>query len=78
VSARSAHVTRERALEAVLDALRRGPLYGSSDPAIHDLRLDGNCVERRCSPVRSVALRCGRWEGCKVNAHPQGMNGRGS
>jgi hypothetical protein len=70
VSARSAHVTRERAREAVLDALRMGASNGSSGREIHDLRLDDNCVERRCSPARSVALRSGRWQGCKVNAHP--------
>jgi hypothetical protein len=34
-------------------------------------------VDVRCSPARSVALRSGRWDGCKVNADPLGMNWRG-
>jgi hypothetical protein len=68
---------RERTREAVLDALRRGLLYGSSGPEIHDLRLDGDGVEVRCSPARSVALRSGRWDGCKVNADSSGMSWRG-
>ena len=52
-------------------------LYGSSGPEIHDLRLAGDGVQVRCSPVRSVALRSGRWDGCKVNAERLGMNWRG-
>jgi hypothetical protein len=68
---------RERTREAVLDALRVGRLYGSSGPEIHDLRLAGDCVQVRCSPARSVALRSGRWDGCKVNAERLGMNWRG-
>jgi hypothetical protein len=69
--------TRERTREAVLEALRSGSLYGSSGPEIHDVRVDAGGVEVRCSPARSVALRSGRWDGCKVNADPLGMNWRG-
>ena len=68
---------RERTRQAVLEALRSGCLYGSSGPEIRDVRVAGDGVDVRCSPARSVALRSGRWDGCRVNADPLGMNWRG-
>ncbi len=46
----------ERSEEAVLEALRRGHTYATCGPAIVDVQLDGNAVEVRCSPARSVVL----------------------
>jgi hypothetical protein len=68
---------RARTREAVLEALRSGSLYGTSGAEIRDVKVDADGVEVRCSPARSVALRSGRWDGCKVNADPHGMNWRG-
>ena len=52
-------------------------LLRQSGPEIRDVRVAGDGVDVRCSPARSVALRSGRWDGCKVNAAPHGMNWRG-
>jgi predicted metal-dependent phosphoesterase TrpH len=68
---------RSRTREAVVEALRSGCFYGTSGPEIRDVRVDAEGVDVRCSPARSVALRSGRWDGCKVNADPRGMNWRG-
>ena len=46
----------ERSEAAVLDALRRGMTYASSGPTIHGVELDGDAVEVRCGPARSVVL----------------------
>jgi predicted metal-dependent phosphoesterase TrpH len=69
--------TRSRTREAVVEALRSGCFYGTSGPEIRDVRVDAEGVDVRCSPARSVALRSGRWDGCKVNADPRSMNWRG-
>jgi hypothetical protein len=58
----------ERTASAVLEALRTGALYGSSGPRLHDLRRDGDHVEVRCSPARSVTLVSGRSIGASVHA----------
>jgi hypothetical protein len=58
----------ERSRDGVLAALRDGALYGSSGPAIHDVRRDGEAVEVRCSPCRSITLVAGKTMGAAVNA----------
>jgi hypothetical protein len=40
--------------EAILDALERGHFYASAGPEIHDLRLEGDQVQVRCSPCVAV------------------------
>jgi hypothetical protein len=69
----------ERSRSAILDALRRGSFYSSTGAEIHgiDVHDDGH-VDVRTSPARSVSLRSGRWDGCRVNAHPHAMHWRGS
>ncbi|HEY6566986.1 MAG TPA: hypothetical protein VI341_05640 [Actinomycetota bacterium] len=44
----------ERSEEAVLDALRHGHHYASAGPQIHDIAVDGEALEVRCSPARAV------------------------
>jgi hypothetical protein len=39
---------------AILDALARGAFYASSGPELYDLRLEGDRVWMRCSPVVTV------------------------
>lgn len=58
----------ERTPEAVLAALSSGSFYGSSGPLLHDVAVDGDEVEVRCSPARSVTLVSGRSTGAAVNA----------
>ena len=58
---------RERSRDAVLDALATGAFYSSTGPRIDDLRLDGDSIEVRCSPCRSVTLVSGRATGAAVN-----------
>jgi hypothetical protein len=58
----------ERSAEAVLAGLAAGSFYGSSGPVLHDVAVDGEEVEVRCSPARSVTLVSGRTEGAAVNA----------
>lgn len=40
--------------EAILTSLERGWFYASTGPQIHDVRLEGDRVHVRCSPVVSV------------------------
>jgi hypothetical protein len=47
----------ERSREGVLEALREGHFYASAGPTIYDARRDGDSIEVRSSPVRSVRLR---------------------
>ena len=58
----------ERSAEAVLAGLAAGSFYGSSGPVLHDVAVDGEEIEVRCSPARSVTLVSGRTEGAAVNA----------
>ena len=46
----------ERTEEAVVESLRHGWTYATAGPQIHDVRIDGDAVEVRCSPARSVVL----------------------
>lgn len=57
----------ERSAEGVLAALAAGAFYGSTGPAIREVRRDGDAVEVRCSPVRSVTLVSGKTIGAAVN-----------
>lgn len=59
---------QERSAAAVVDALSSGSFYGSSGPLLHDVEVDGEEVEVRCSPARSVTLVSGRSTGAAVNA----------
>lgn len=56
-----------RSRDAVLDALAAGAFYSSTGPRIDDLRVDGDVIEVRCSPCRSVTLVSGRATGAAVN-----------
>jgi hypothetical protein len=69
----------ERTRTAVLDALRSGSFYGSTGAEILAIEVhhDGH-VDVRTSTARSVTLRSGRWDGCRVNAHPLEMHWRGA
>lgn len=57
----------ERSRAAVLGALAAGTFYSSTGPLILDVRHDGDAVEVRCSPCRSVTLVSGRATGAAVN-----------
>lgn len=62
----------ERSPEAVLEALRRGYTYASSGPAIADVALDGDAVEVRCGPARSIVLMSRYETGWSVRADGRG------
>ena len=47
----------ERSREGVVEALRKGRFYASAGPTIYDARREGDSIEVRTSPVRSVRLR---------------------
>jgi len=57
----------ERSLTAALSALASGSYYSSTGPRIDDVCLEGETVEVRCSPCRSVTLVSGRATGAAVN-----------
>ena len=57
----------ELSREAVLGALENGTFYSSTGPRLLDVRRDGDVVEVRCSPCRSVTLVSGRTTGAAVN-----------
>lgn len=46
----------ERTEEAVLEALRRGHLYATNGPELVDIAVDGDAIEVRCSPARSIVM----------------------
>ncbi|MGH3104553.1 MAG: PHP domain-containing protein [Gaiellaceae bacterium] len=60
--------TEERTRDAVLDALRRGAFYSSTGPLVRGVDVDGEAVEVRCSPCRSVTLLAGKTEGAAAHA----------
>jgi hypothetical protein len=62
----------ERSKEAVLESLRNGWTYASAGPVIHDVRADGDNVEVRCSPARSVVLMSRYETGWAVRADDRG------
>lgn len=57
----------EKSRAAILEALAAGTFYSSTGPRLYDVRLDGDAVEVRCSPCRSVTLVSGRTTGAAVN-----------
>jgi hypothetical protein len=62
----------ERSREAVLAALAAGTFYSSCGPILRDVRRDGEVVEVRCSPCRTVTLVSGKSIGAAVNAGRMG------
>lgn len=56
----------ERSRAAILEALAAGTFYSSTGPLLYDVRRDGDAVEVRCSPCRSVTLVSGRATGAAV------------
>ncbi|MEO8423659.1 MAG: CehA/McbA family metallohydrolase [Actinomycetota bacterium] len=62
----------DRSRDAVLDALRDGRSYASNGPVLHDVRRDGDRIEVRCSPCRSVGLQTRYQEGWAVRADHRG------
>ena len=67
----------ERSREAVVSALREGDFYATSGAAILAIEVDAGGVEVRCGPARSVTVRSGPWDGCRVDAGQYAMNWRG-
>jgi len=63
----------ERSEAAVLEALRRGHTYASNGPQIHDVHVDGDALEIRCSPARTINLMTWREHGWGVGAGHRGM-----
>ena len=63
----------ERSEAAVLDALRRGHTYASNGPQIHGVEVDGDALEIRCSPARTINLMSRREHGWGVGAGHRGM-----
>ena len=57
----------ERSQSAVLAALAEGSCYSSTGPLIHDVVRDGDSVEVRCTPCRSVTLVSGKATGAAVH-----------
>ena len=62
----SPHLTRE----SILEAIRRGNFYASRGPQFHSIRLEGNYVVLRTSPVRSVKLVGAGSQGKQWTADP--------
>ncbi len=58
----------ERSPEGVLAALSQGSLYASCGPLLHEVARDGDTVEVRSSPCRSVTLVSDSTLGSAVNA----------
>jgi hypothetical protein len=58
---------RERSQAGVLEALANGSAYSSTGPLIHEIRLEDEAIDIRCSPCRSVTLLAGRTTGAAVN-----------
>ncbi len=67
----------ERSVPAVLDALRHGRFYGSAGPRLVDVEIGESAVTVRCSPVSSIRLRSGPWDGCAVSTDPTAGSWRG-
>jgi len=59
---------KERRAAAVLAALASGTFYSTAGPALHDVARDGDTIEVRCSPARSVTLVSGKSIGSAVNS----------
>jgi hypothetical protein len=61
----------------VLGALASGSFYASAGPLLFDVRRDGETVEVRCSPCRSITLVSGKSIGAAVNAGRLGYRNGG-
>ena len=68
----------ERTHGGVLDALAKGRFYSTAGPVLADVTRDGDSVEVRCSPCRSVTLVSGKSIGSAVNAGRLGYAYRGA
>ena len=66
----------ERSREAVVDALRAGSFYASNGPSILEARRDGDALEVRCSPARSVRLQSRPGSGSSVSVEYPSRSGR--
>jgi hypothetical protein len=62
----------DRSRDAVLDSLRAGRTYASNGPVLHDVRREGDGIEVRCSPCRSVGLHTRYQDGWAVRADHRG------
>ena len=62
----------ERSHGAVVEALRSHRTYASNGPVLHDVRRDGDAIEVRCSPCRSVGVHTRYEEGWTVRADHRG------
>jgi hypothetical protein len=60
--------TRDRTIPAVLDALATGAFYASCGPVLHEVVRDGDALEVRTSPSRSVTLVSRAKAGAAANA----------
>lgn len=58
---------QERSQAAVLAALVEGSGYSSTGPVIHGITREGDSVEVRCTPCRSVTLISGKATGAAVH-----------
>ncbi len=58
----------ERSQEAVLEALRRGHTYATSGPEFRGIEIDGDAIEVRSSPTRSIVLMSRYERGMAVRA----------
>jgi hypothetical protein len=67
----------EPSAEGVLAALASGTFYSSAGPRLDHIGRDGDVVEVRCSPCRSVTLVSGKSIGSAVNAGRLGYVYRG-
>ena len=66
----------ERSREGVVEALREGHFYASAGPTIHEARREGDALEVRCSPVRSVRLRTVPYFSTSVSIENPSRSGR--
>jgi hypothetical protein len=62
----------DRSHGAVLEALRTHRTYASNGPVLHDVRRDGDTIEVRCSPCRSVGVHTRYEEGWTVRSDHRG------
>jgi hypothetical protein len=59
---------KERSPVAVLDAIRTGDFYSSCGPVIKDLRVKGDKLEVRCTPVQFARLAGPNSEGKRIGS----------
>ncbi len=59
---------REPSAEAIMASLRSGNFYSTMGPQFEDIRLHGNAVTVRTSPVQFVRLAGRGWDGLRVGS----------